>query len=357
MKNDCVTPRKPGHGFLIQWILSAGVALLSLALAAAPVGAQTLLSPVGTSKFKSFRIPTNNSQPEGITLGPDRNMWFAEAAANQIGRIDPQGTITEFVITQLSSAPVDIVAGADGALWFTEESGFPDGIGRVTISGAVTGFPPKCAGGQPCVVRNIPVNSLTPRGIAATSDKLIWFADLDTNSIVKLDPTTGIMTFFAIPSNGQPTAITRGPDGALWFCEGISDMIGRMDEAGNFTMHGPVTGPNDPIAITTGPDDNLWFVNRFENIIGRVTPSGVITEFTVPTANAQPQAITAGPDGNLYFTEPPINMIVRITPSGVFTDVQAIKPAGSPFGIAGDAARNLWITQVDGNKISRLPIP
>src|SRR5262252_7157445 len=44
MKNDCVTPRKPGHGFLIQWILSAGVALLSLALAAAPVGAQTLLS-------------------------------------------------------------------------------------------------------------------------------------------------------------------------------------------------------------------------------------------------------------------------------------------------------------------------
>ena len=95
MKNDCVTPRKPGHGFLIQWILSAGVALLSLAQAASPVGAQTLPSPVGTSRFKSFRIPTNNSQPEGITLGPDGNMWFAEAAANQISRIDPTGKITE----------------------------------------------------------------------------------------------------------------------------------------------------------------------------------------------------------------------------------------------------------------------
>jgi len=367
MKNDCVTPRKPGHGCLIQWILSAGVALLSLALAAAPVGAQTLLSPVGASKFKSFRIPTNNSQPEGITLGPDGNMWFAEAAANQIGRIDPKGKITEFVVPQSGSAPTDIVAGADGALWFTEASGFPEGIGRVTTSGVFTGFAPKCAGGQPCVVGGIPVNSLTPTGIAATPDGLIWFTDRGFNSIVKLDPATGIMTFFVIPSTGspptagQPTAITLGPDGALWFCEGLTEMIGSMTEAGLFTLFGPVTGPNDPINITTGPDGNLWFVNKFDNIIGRVTPSGGITEFTVPTANAQPQAITAGPDGNLYFTETNIDMIVQITPSGVFTDVQAIKPAGGPpampFGIAGDAARNLWITENRDNKISRLPIP
>src|SRR5262252_250624 len=232
-----------------------------------------LTQVAAVSKFKSFRIPTNNSQPEGITLGPDSNMWFAEATANQIGRIDPTGKITEFVVPQPFSAPVDIVAGTDGALWFTEESGFPEGIGRVTTSGVFTGFAPKCAGGQPCVVRGIPVNSLTPTGIAATPDALIWFTDRDTNSIVKLDPATGIMTFFVIPSNGQPTALTRGPDGALWFCEGTSDMIGRMDEGGHFTLFGPVTSPNNPSNITTGPDGNLWFVNKFDNIIGRVTPS------------------------------------------------------------------------------------
>ena len=59
--------------------------------------------------FKSFRIPTANSEPEGITLGSDGNMWFTEAAANQIGRIDPRGNITEFVVPQPLSAPVDIV--------------------------------------------------------------------------------------------------------------------------------------------------------------------------------------------------------------------------------------------------------
>src|SRR5215471_1252480 len=121
-----------------------------------------LTQVAAVSLFKSFRIPTNNSQPEGITLGLDGNMWFAEAAANQIGRIDPKGNITEFVVPQSFSAPVDIVAGADGALWFTEASGFPSGIGRVTTSGVFfppEGFAPKCAGGQPCVVGGIPVNS------------------------------------------------------------------------------------------------------------------------------------------------------------------------------------------------------
>src|SRR5215475_5421800 len=91
------------------------------------------------SRFKSFRIPTNNSEPEGITLGPDGNMWFTEAAANQIGRIDPEGNITEFVVPQPLSSPVDIGAGADGALWFTAKSGFPEGIGGVTTSGEFTG--------------------------------------------------------------------------------------------------------------------------------------------------------------------------------------------------------------------------
>ena len=54
-----------------------------------------LTQVAAVSQFKSFRIPTKNSEPEGITLGPDGNMWFAEAAANQIGRIDPTGKITD----------------------------------------------------------------------------------------------------------------------------------------------------------------------------------------------------------------------------------------------------------------------
>ena len=69
--------------------------------------------------FKSFRISTANGQPRHMTLGADGNMWFTESDidVSQIGRVDPQGTITEFVVPTRSSQPLDIVSGPDGALW------------------------------------------------------------------------------------------------------------------------------------------------------------------------------------------------------------------------------------------------
>jgi hypothetical protein len=35
-----------------------------------------------------YAIPTPGSQPIGITHGPDGAVWFAELAANKVGRLD-----------------------------------------------------------------------------------------------------------------------------------------------------------------------------------------------------------------------------------------------------------------------------
>src|SRR5262249_37160994 len=89
------------------------------------------------ASFTEFPIPTPDSEPEGIALGPDGNIWFVETGAQKIGRITPQGQLTEFSagITQI---PLEIVAGPDGNLWFTEQL---NSIGRITPAGVVTEFP------------------------------------------------------------------------------------------------------------------------------------------------------------------------------------------------------------------------
>ena len=38
---------------------------------------------------ESAPIPTSNSVPDGITAGPDGNLWFTEQTGNKIGRISP----------------------------------------------------------------------------------------------------------------------------------------------------------------------------------------------------------------------------------------------------------------------------
>ncbi|HSB64369.1 MAG TPA: hypothetical protein VLJ18_09400, partial [Thermoanaerobaculia bacterium] len=82
---------------------------------------------------------TAASQPHGITAGPDGNLWFAEFAANKIGRITPAGVVTEFSAgLGANASPWAIVAGPDGNLWFTEQQGGQ--IGRITPAGAITEF-------------------------------------------------------------------------------------------------------------------------------------------------------------------------------------------------------------------------
>src|ERR1700731_3351423 len=83
-----------------------------------------------------FAIPTANSDPIGITAGPDGALWFAEEnISNKIGRITTAGVITEFS-PPTANVSGGIAAGPDGALWFTEFNK----IGRITTAGVITEF-------------------------------------------------------------------------------------------------------------------------------------------------------------------------------------------------------------------------
>src|SRR5207247_333447 len=133
-----------------------------------------------------------------ITAGPDGNMWFTENSGNKVGKITPNGTITEFVLPAFFSSPSGITSGPDGNLWFTETSS--NKIGRITTAGALTEF--------------------------------------------------------ALGSGRSPLGITSAPDGNLWFTEQLAARIGRITPAGAFTEFSTDAAP---IHIMAGPDSNLWF--------------------------------------------------------------------------------------------------
>jgi virginiamycin B lyase len=68
--------------------------------------------------------------PEGIVTGPDGNLWFTENATSAIGRITPDGRITNHFL--YGHTPQSITTGADGALWFTD--GDRERITRMPLS-------------------------------------------------------------------------------------------------------------------------------------------------------------------------------------------------------------------------------
>src|SRR5262249_14732159 len=88
-----------------------------------------------------FPTPTSASSPRGIVAGPDGALWFTEIDAKKIGRITTGGTITEFSLPPSTAGPYPegITAGPDGALWFTLSSAAM--IGKITTAGGITLFP------------------------------------------------------------------------------------------------------------------------------------------------------------------------------------------------------------------------
>lgn len=61
-------------------------------------------------------MPTPSAFPSITTPGPPdannvRNVWFTETAANKIGLITANGTITEFDIPTAGGVPIGITTG------------------------------------------------------------------------------------------------------------------------------------------------------------------------------------------------------------------------------------------------------
>ena len=80
-------------------------------------------------------IPTAASQPDGITAGPDGNVWFTESAVGKVAHFAPAtpGTIVERALGSTTSQPIGITGGPDGKIWFAEYgSGL---IGKLTTNG------------------------------------------------------------------------------------------------------------------------------------------------------------------------------------------------------------------------------
>jgi virginiamycin B lyase len=301
-----------------------------------------------------FSLP-DHSQPEDIVAGSDGAMWFTEHGADAIGRITLSGDISTFPLSK-GFAPTVLVLGADGALWFAGK----DRIGSMSLTGALTEYP-------------LPKNTL-PEGITRGPDGAIWFTQAYGDKIGRIG--AGVLTEFPIPRKSAAIGIVTGPDGALWFAESGGHSIGRMTVSGELKTFS-LAAYHAPLYITLGPDDAVWFTD-FTDQVERIALDGTIRETPLnPTIynsfyrfssqknaltpiwlgdKSNPDRIITGPDGAIWFTERGYSRIGRISLAHRLTEVQ-LPNRTSPSGIAVGPDHALWFTTYDGSTIGRIAIP
>jgi streptogramin lyase len=122
--------------------------------------------------------------PGDITEGPDGNVWFTDRAGSKIGLVcltvgawcaSADHSIHTFPTGIAGSTPEGITSGPDGNLWFSDDQvgslvvPIPREIGEISpTTGAVTGYVVATHGGN---------TGSKPAAVTAGADGNVWFAD------------------------------------------------------------------------------------------------------------------------------------------------------------------------------------
>jgi virginiamycin B lyase len=322
------------------------------------------------STFHEYPVPDNGHgvNLNGITAGPDGNVWFTNARlggpVGEIESITPAGAITAF--PQANTAPDAIVTGADGNLWYGGR--FPGSltngvIGRVTTDGTATEFLLPRLGGQEFGVI-VEVVALGPDGN-------VWYGQSEYSphgaAVGHIAPDGQATSSLVVRDGGFAASgiasITAGPDGNIWFIPEFVDghyYAARVTLDGQYTFFETPGVDNGLVSITAGPDGNLWaaawqFDHRtgqfLSTSIDRITVDGQFTEFALPDAGHRAASITLGPDGNLWFTEPNVNQIGMMTPDGQLTEYAIPTADSNSQQITAGPDGNIWFTEAGSGQI------
>ena len=142
-------------------------------------------------------------------------------------------------------------------------------------------------------------------------DGSIWWTGMYASLVGRLDPKTGAMKEYPLPSTARPHSIIPDADGNIWYTGNSNATLGKLDpKTGKIAEY--KTTASDPHSAVFHRNGMLYFTAQNARIIGRFSPvTGETTE--VPT-EPNPYGIQMGSDGTLWVAFNGTNKIGAVNP-------------------------------------------
>ena len=207
-----------------------------------------------TGKVTEHKAPSGGD-PHTLVTDERGTIWFTVQSGQRIGRLDmTTGAITEY---KTRGNPYGLALDRAGHVWFCQLSG--DRLGRVDpASGKITEMA-------------LPSGS-RPRRMAIAPDGSLWVTLYGYGKLIKVDPASQKVTKeYTLPAgaNGGPYAVTVDAGGVVWVNEIQTDTVVRLDPASGdlrvFTLPSKNVGIRKMIVDADG---RLWYMGSHNGRLG-----------------------------------------------------------------------------------------
>lgn len=156
--------------------------------------------------------------PYGIALDKAGNVWFCQIGAGKLGKLDPKTGKLSGLVLEPDSMPRRMATAPDGSLWVT-----------LYNRGSLLHVDPITEK----VIKEYPLpggRSSGPYAVAVDGAGIVWANEFSTDTVVRLDPKTGQIRAFTLPSKGA--AIRKmivDAQGRLWYMGSHNGRLGVIE--------------------------------------------------------------------------------------------------------------------------------
>lgn len=348
-----------------------------------------------TVELTRWAIPTPNSLPYGIGIGPDGRVYFAEFNGNRIGQLDPAAN--EIRERSVTGGPFGLVVSPSGSLFYTLSSA--NAVETLVFTGGSARW-------------NLPTPGATPEALVAAptgpGQVNLWLTERNGGRVARFAPTQILVTLpliitpptavipatsqipgvvtsvlpelypgnpmlpppiaLLVPSSsppftewegvGGPTFMNRvavAPDGRIWFTQDADHLI-SLDPNSNTALYYGLPSGTRPLGIIVRSNGWVWFTDTSRPAIGVVDPTTADVRLWRISGGSQPFELVRDSVGNIWFTDRAANAIGYLSPFRNEIVMYPLGPNVHPVFLVLDSEERVWFTAERGNYVGRLAI-
>lgn len=180
-----------------------------------------------TGALRLWSLPKSENNllyPYSLTITPDQQIWIGMLAGGLIVRFDPHTTQFHLLYTPGTQSEISsMIADTQGNIWFSEL--------QTGVIGKIAATTHKMTEHQVFSLQDTTNQALTLSDIAIAPDGSIWLTCPEGNLFVRLQPTTGVITYLRLSqAQSQPYALSFDTSGQLWFTASGTpdDYVGKI---------------------------------------------------------------------------------------------------------------------------------